>query len=145
MPRFFTHYWLNQTWERKIIFTGGQGNRDEPTESAAARQYALERGVREDDILVENRSHTTYENIYFARQVADENQLEKVLIVSDPLHMKRSITMARDMGMDAYPSPTQTTRYQTFFSQLGLLTRETYYYTGYLIRRELRILPASDG
>jgi vancomycin permeability regulator SanA len=26
---------------RKIIFTGGQGNKDEPTEAAAARQYAI--------------------------------------------------------------------------------------------------------
>src|SRR5215218_2502545 len=30
---------------RKLIFTGGQGNPGEPTESSAARQYALESGI----------------------------------------------------------------------------------------------------
>src|ERR1700754_1899683 len=29
----------------KIIFTGGQGNRNEPTEAAAARDYALSNGI----------------------------------------------------------------------------------------------------
>ena len=47
----------------KIIFTGGQGNRDELTEAATARAYAIENGVPKNDILLEERSHTTYENV----------------------------------------------------------------------------------
>lgn len=120
---------------QKIIFTGGQGNSDEPTEAASARRYALQRGVREADILLESRSHRTYENLCFAKQIADEYRFMRVLIVSDPLHMRRAVTMARDVGMDAYPSPTRTTRYQTFGNQIGFLAHETYYYTGYLLQR----------
>ena len=30
---------------RKIIFTGGQGNRNELTESSAARKYAIQEGI----------------------------------------------------------------------------------------------------
>jgi len=40
---------------RKIIFTGGQGNRDELTEAAEARQYAIKNGIPEKDILIEER------------------------------------------------------------------------------------------
>lgn len=120
---------------RRIIFTGGQGNRDELTESAAARQYAIQEGISPADILVEESSHTTYENLVFAREVAVARGLKRVLIVSDPLHMKRAVTMAIDLGLDAYPSPTPTTRYQGGAKQLGLLAHETYYYIGYLIRR----------
>ena len=120
---------------RKIIFTGGQGNRDELTESSAARQYAIQEGIAPADILVEESSHTTYENLVFAREVAFARGLKRVLIVSDPLHMRRAVTMAIDLGLDAYPSPTPTTRYQGGAKQLGLLAHETYYYIGYLIRR----------
>lgn len=121
---------------RKLIFTGGQGNSNEPTESSAARHYAMQRGVPASDILIEEKSHTTYENILYAKQVADGNGLRKVLIVSDPLHMKRAVSMALDVGLDADPSPTPTTRYQGFASQARLLAHETYYYVGYLLRRQ---------
>jgi uncharacterized SAM-binding protein YcdF (DUF218 family) len=120
---------------RKLIFTGGQGNRGEPTESSAAQRYATQNGVPAVDILIEEKSHTTYENILYAKEIADTQGLKKVLIVSDPLHMKRAVEMARDLGMAAYPSPTPSTRYQSVKSQAGLLAHETYYYIGYLLRR----------
>jgi uncharacterized SAM-binding protein YcdF (DUF218 family) len=120
---------------RKLIFTGGQGNPGEPTESAAARQYALESGLPAGDILIEEKSHNTYENILYAKQLADTHGIKRVLIVSDPLHMKRAMAMASDVGLVADPSPTPTTRYQGLISQVGLLAHETYYYIGYLLRR----------
>lgn len=123
----------------KIIFTGGQGNRNEPTEAAAAREYALSNGISPDDILIEQRSHTTYENLVFAKQLADAHGLQKVLIVSDPMHMKRAIAMAHDVGLDAYPSPTTTTRYTGFRTQVEELTRETFYYLGYSVRSFLNL------
>lgn len=119
----------------KIIFTGGQGNRDELTEAEAARDYAVENGIPEKDILIEQTSHTTYENVVNAKQLADANGLKKVLIVSDPMHMRRAIAMARDIGLDAYPSPTTTTRYRSWRSRSESLAHETYYYIGYLAWR----------
>ena len=120
---------------RKLIFTGGRGNQGEPAESLAASQYARQSGVPAGDILIEDRSHTTYENLLHAKGVADDHGLKTVLIVSDPLHMKRAMVMARDMGLEAYPSPTPTTRYQSLKSQVGLLAYETFYYIGYLLSR----------
>ena len=122
---------------RKLIFTGGQGNPGEPTEASAARDYALQSGLPASDILIEDKSHTTYENIVNAKHLADTHGLRTVLIVSDPLHMKRAMTMARDVGLEAHPSPTPSTRYQGMRSQLKLLMHETYYYIGYLLRSEL--------
>lgn len=120
---------------RKLIFTGGQGNPGEPTESAAARDYAIQSGIPASDILIEEKSHTTYENILYAKQLADTHGIKKVLIVSDPLHEKRAMAMAEDAGLVAEASPTPSTRYQGVGSQLGLLAHETYYYIGYLLRR----------
>ena len=120
---------------RKLIFTGRQGNSNEPTESSAARGYALQRGIPASDILIEEKSHTTYENILYAKQIVAAHGLRKVLIVSDPLHMKRAVSMALDVGLDADPSPTPTTKYQGLSSQAALLAHETYYYIGYLLKR----------
>ena len=120
---------------RKLIFTGGQGNSNEPTEAAAASSYAQANGIPIQDILVEQKSHTTFENIVNAKQLADANSLKTVLIVSDPMHMKRAMTMARDVGLIAYPSPTPTTRYVGWRTQMSELARETFYYLGYLIAR----------
>jgi len=127
---------------RKLVFTGGQGNRNEPTEAAAARNYALQNGVPLSDVLIEQQSHTTYENMVYAKRLADQNGLKKILIVSDPLHMKRAVTMAHDVGLDAYPSPTPTSKYRSLKIQTSELARETFYYLGYctenLIGRPLR-------
>ncbi|HZG50781.1 MAG TPA: YdcF family protein [Pyrinomonadaceae bacterium] len=128
---------------RKLIFTGGQGNQGEPTESAAARQYALRSGIPAHDILIEEKSHTTYENILYAKQLAEAQGLRKTLIVSDPLHMKRAMAMAKDLGLSASPSPTPSTRYRGIKSQAALLAHETYYYIGYLLHRPFaNALPA---
>lgn len=120
---------------RKLIFTGGQGNPGEPTESSAAKKYALKNGVPAQDILIEEKSHNTFENIVYAKQLADSHGLRRVLIVSDPLHMKRAMAMAGDVGLAADPSPTPTTLYQGLGSQMSLLAHETYYYIGHLLRR----------
>src|SRR6476620_2634863 len=70
---------------RKLIFTGGQGNKNEPTEAAAARAYAIENGIPADDILIEQSSHTTFENVVNAKKLADAHGLRRVLMVTDPL------------------------------------------------------------
>jgi uncharacterized SAM-binding protein YcdF (DUF218 family) len=120
---------------RKLIFTGGRGNSDEPTESSAARRYAMRGGVPAADILIEEESHNTYENILYAKRLADARGVRKVLIVSDPMHMKRALVMASDLGLAAEPSPTPSTRYRGWRSQAGQLAYETYYYIGYLLTR----------
>ncbi|MGJ5635009.1 YdcF family protein, partial [Nostoc sp. CALU 1950] len=85
------------------------------------------------DILTETQSRTTHQNLTNALEVAKAHQLNKFLIVSDPLHMKRAVLMARNLGMDAHSSPTPTTRYRSFHSQMEFLSRETYFYFVYLV------------
>jgi uncharacterized SAM-binding protein YcdF (DUF218 family) len=118
---------------RKIIFTGGVGANQEIAESIVGKKYAIARGVLEADILTESESRTTQQNLKYAQQVAVANQLTKILIVSDPLHLKRAVLMAKNLGMDAYPSPTPTTRYQSLNRQFPFLMRETYFYFVYLL------------
>ncbi|MHC0066652.1 YdcF family protein [Nostoc sp. UIC 10890] len=118
---------------KTIIFTGGVGESNEPAEAVVGKNYALMQQVKATDILTETQSRTTHQNLKNALEVAKAHQLTKFLIVSDPLHMKRAVLMARGLGMDAHSSPTPTTRYRSFQSQMEFLSRETYFYFVYLV------------
>ncbi len=120
---------------RKLIFTGAPDSLNEPAESEVARTYALQQGIPAADILVETHSRITEENLDNARQVAGGQGLRSFIIVSDPLHMKRAMLVAHDLGMEAYSSPTHTSRYQSLHMRLLFLARETLYYILYRIYR----------
>lgn len=115
-----------------IIFTGGIGENKDIAEATAGQRYAIACGVRESDILIETKSRTTLQNLKNAKEVASEQEFSEFIIVSDPLHLKRATLMARDLGMNAYPSGTPTTRYQSMESKLKFLVRETSAYFFYL-------------
>ena len=117
----------------KIIFTGGKGEKQEIAESIVAKRYAEMKEVPSEDILIETKSKITQENLYYAKQVAERNEIDNFLVVSDPLHMKRAIMLAEDYELEVYSSPTPTTRYKSFKSKSKFLAREVYYYIGYKI------------
>ena len=120
---------------RALIFTGGLGQGDELTEAEAGRAFALARGVPAEDIWIETVSTVTAENVAQAARIVEEVGFSRVLMVSDPLHMKRSVILARDLGLDAYPSPTPTSRYRSWWSKSGFLVRETFWYAAYVAQR----------
>ncbi len=118
-----------------IIFTGGKGLDDQLTEAEVARRYALDRGVADSDIACETDSRVTYQNLRGAQSIVEAQSWETVLIISDPLHMRRAMTMARDLGLPAYPAPTPTSRYQSWRTKGRFLLREVFFYASYLLRR----------
>lgn len=120
---------------RAIIFTGGTGPGDMVAEGQAGKTLALQEGVPTSALFFENQSGTTYENLRGASEIAGQHGLKRLLVVSDPLHMRRAMLMARDLGLDAHPSPTPTTRYRGARTQLRFLLRETKNYILYLVSR----------
>lgn len=118
---------------RVLLFTGGYGEGSELAESEVARTYALEAGVPNDVIIIENISRTTKGNLVQAKRLLDHNSLSNVLLVTDPLHVKRALRMSSDLGIAASPSPTPTTRYRSWKTKSGFLLREIYFYHVYLL------------
>lgn len=118
-----------------ILLTGGLTPGNEHSDSYIAGQYLIEQGVPAEDILLEEKSTITQENLKFAREIMDNEGLSTAILVSDPLHMKRSMMMAKDYEIEAFSSPTPTTRYQTWKSKLPFLARETFFYVGYQVWR----------
>lgn len=126
--------WLYQNgYAGKIIFTGGKGTGNIYSDSFIAREYAMRQGIPFDDILIEEQSSTTQQNIDYASKIMNTNLMKSAIIVSDPLHMKRAMKMAKDYGLTAYSSPTPTSKYKTLKTKLPFLIREIYFYIGYII------------
>ncbi|MCD8028660.1 MAG: YdcF family protein [Erysipelotrichaceae bacterium] len=121
----------NEGYIDKIIMTGGIAEGNTLSDAYQAKQYALSYNIPENDILLEETSTITQENLENAKTIMDEYNYTTAIIVSDPLHMKRAMTMAKDAGITAFSSPTPTTRYQTLNTKIPFLARETIYYIGY--------------
>lgn len=119
---------------RHIIFTGGQTPHNPLADSEVARIYAMQQGVAERDISIETQSTITYTNLTEARDLlGDKVNQVNTLIISDPLHMRRAVAMAEDLGIKATPAPTPYTRYQSWKSKVPFIARETFFYAGYLL------------
>ena len=115
----------------RLIVTGGTAEGAKGSEAAAARDYLLSQGISEEAVLLEEESTITQENLENSKVIMEENGFETAVIVSDPLHMKRAMLLAEDAGINAYSSPTPTSRYVSLRTKIPLLARETFYYIGY--------------
>jgi uncharacterized SAM-binding protein YcdF (DUF218 family) len=91
-----------------LVVTGGKASGDRTTEAAVARQFALERGVPDDAILVEDRGRTTLESMRSVGDIMRKRGLRDAVFVSDRAHMLRVLRMARDQGLTSFGSPTTT-------------------------------------
>lgn len=89
-----------------VIVTGGKQPGDSFTEAEAGNRYLAEdKDVPEGSIL-EVGGNTTWESLQEVADVAEDNDVESLLLVSDPLHGYRIKAMANDLGFeDAYASP----------------------------------------
>ena len=121
----------NDGYVEKLIVTGGTADGNKKSDAYAAKQYAISRGVPEADILTEDMSAITQENLKNSKMIMDDNGYSTAIIVSDPLHMKRSMLLAKDAGIDAYSSPTPTSKYVSLKTQIPFLAREVFFYIGY--------------
>ena len=74
------------------------------TEAEHMRQAALALGVAEEDIILENSSQNTIENILFAlielQRTFWLNKVRRVLLVTTAYHMRRSLAIARYLFPD---------------------------------------------
>ena len=120
----------------KIIFTGGYGEGQKYSESSVGQSVAIQLGVDAEDILVEEHSRTTQQNLSEAASVMKQRGMDSAIIVSDPLHMKRATMIANDLGIRWTSSPTPTTRYRSLKTKFGFLVRELYFFHHYLITVE---------
>ena len=78
----------------KLLFLGGgygdsNSSDDHVPESHKMRSLALSLGVNPEDILVEDKSKNTYENIINALQLIDTKSIDTIMLITSEFHLKR--------------------------------------------------------
>ena len=88
-----------------IIVTGGSAEGDRFTEAEAGASYLLSQGVPETSLREEIEGRTTLESLRAVRTIAEQEGIDSILLVSDPLHSERIKTIATSLGFsEAYAS-----------------------------------------
>lgn len=117
---------------RRIILTGGTRVAGYPSEAAVGRQFCASQGVPVADTLLDDTSRTTWQNLENARALMERGIIHTVLLVSDPLHMRRALAMAERLQIQAAPSPTVSSRFRSGASRLRFLWRESWLYLAFV-------------
>lgn len=91
-----------------IVTTGGNQPGDTYTEAAAGVRWLTEHGVPEDHVIPVGEGNDTLGSIKAAAEEIHDHGWKSAVIVSDPWHSLRARTMASDLGLDAWSSPTHS-------------------------------------
>lgn len=97
-----------------LVPCGGLGQHP-PAEADVMRKIFIKGGVPTAQIIPENRSTTTYENIRNARNLLVGEHITRMTIVSEGYHLPRAAMVARHFGFRAIVScpPREGTHWQT--------------------------------
>lgn len=81
-----------------IIVSGGQGKGEDMTEAQAMASYLIGKGIPRSQIILEDKSTDTNENILFSMQYI-KNKDAKIAIASNNFHIFRAVHIARAKGL----------------------------------------------
>lgn len=107
------HVWKNGNKRALLVPSGGQGPDESRPEADAMSAYLLEQGVPERQIVPENKSTTTDENMRFSKLMVDQylGENASVVFVTSNYHVFRTALIARNVGIDAQGVGSPTARY----------------------------------
>jgi uncharacterized SAM-binding protein YcdF (DUF218 family) len=98
----------NEGVAEHIVTTGGRQPGDEYTEADAGVAWLAKEGVPEDAVIGVGEGSDTLGSLRAAAEEISERGWHTAVIVTDPWHSLRARTMAADVGLDAWTSPTHT-------------------------------------
>ncbi|MCY6959326.1 YdcF family protein [Clostridium brassicae] len=94
----------------KIIVSGGKGNGESISEAEAMKRFLVVNGVDEKNIIKEDKSTNTYENLKYTKEMfnkfSDQSNLN-ISMVTTNFHMYRAQFLAKKAGIESYAVPAK--------------------------------------
>jgi uncharacterized SAM-binding protein YcdF (DUF218 family) len=91
-----------------IVTVGGKQPGDAFTEGASGATYLRKHGVPKSALVALPTGSDTFNSLRAVKATFDAHVWHSAVLVTDPWHCLRARTMARDLGMKAYTSPTRS-------------------------------------
>lgn len=82
----------------KIIMSGDHG-KENYDEVNVMKRFAIERGVKSEDIFMDHAGFSTYDSMYRAKDIFEA---KKIIIVTQKYHIYRALYVAEQLGLEAY-------------------------------------------
>ncbi len=82
-----------------IAVTGAKGDDEPASEASVMRAWLLEKGVKPEDVTVDETSFNTKENIANALHLLPQGTVDVMIVTSD-YHLPRALQIARDLGLN---------------------------------------------
>jgi len=99
---------LHKNHRCPIVVTGGKVNLNTPGNMLAKdmHDFLVGQGVKEEDLLMEDASSTTFENAWNSgEKFLTPRGIDKIVLVTSAFHMWRSERCFRALGFQVVPSP----------------------------------------
>ena len=91
------------------IVTGGKGDDENISEAECMYRWLVGKGIEESRIYKEARATSTKENIIYAKEIIEENDLNNdIVIITSDYHTYRAGITARKIGLEYGSSPSRT-------------------------------------
>lgn len=120
-----------------LILSGGKGVDEKIAEGEAMKNYALKQGVPESEIIVEDKSTTTRENLLFSKKIIDTIGYKgNILVVTTNYHVLRALLLAKQLGITCDGRGSKT---KLYFS-INAFVREWISYLVLWRREYIRVL-----
>lgn len=85
-------------YAKNLIFSSGlRGTFPEPY---IMKAVAISLGVPGEAILLEEKASSTYENVKFTLDILNKKRWDKIILISSPYHMRRSLLVFRKIALD---------------------------------------------
>lgn len=86
-----------------LVFSGGMAGQD-VSEGVLMAQLAVELGVPNDAVWVESQSNDTWTEASEVARLVRPHGVHRILLVTDPLHMRRAIRAFERAGFEVLPA-----------------------------------------
>ncbi len=95
-----------------IIVSGGKGADEDVSESHAMHQYLLDHGILESNIIEENQSLNTEQNLMYSKTIMDTQKKKySSVFVTSNYHVLRASMIARSLEMETQGIGSKTAFY----------------------------------
>jgi uncharacterized SAM-binding protein YcdF (DUF218 family) len=88
-----------------LIVSGGNDVEDGANEARAMREMALQSGISSEQIILEPKATSTFENLEFSKAILKQRKLKSVIVVTEAYHTPRASMIARKLQLDFSSSP----------------------------------------